>query len=224
MKVAVIHGQAHRGSTWNCVQIFLQEIIKPGDEIQEFYVNQMDFCIGCFQCFSEGEECCPHFAKVAPLAQAIDEADLIVMASPTYVMGMSGQLKAFLDHLGYQWMVHRPRVSMQDKVGVAISTTAGLGAKGVTKSLRNHYFHWGIPRSYGLGFAVAADSWENVAEKKKERIIHQLKKTARKAAASTGKKQFHPFLFLYRKVISAMHKNSAGYERDRDYWIEQGWI
>jgi len=49
-------------------------------------------------------------------------------------MEMSGQLKTFFDHMAYRWISHRPHPSMKNKIGVAISTTAGAGAKGPQKN------------------------------------------------------------------------------------------
>ena len=60
-------------------------------------------------------------------------------------MGMTGQLKTFLDHMGYRWLSHRPHPQMFRKIGLAVSTAAGAGAKRVTKDLRRRYFFWGTP-------------------------------------------------------------------------------
>ncbi|HEY8391580.1 MAG TPA: NAD(P)H-dependent oxidoreductase, partial [Capillibacterium sp.] len=47
------------------------------------------------------------------------------------VLGMTGQLKTFLDHMGYRWLPHRPHPQMFRKIGLAVSTAAGAGAKKV---------------------------------------------------------------------------------------------
>lgn len=45
----------------------------------------------------------------------------------TIIHGQShkGSMKAFLDHYGYRWMVHRPEEKMFRKQAVCISTAAG---------------------------------------------------------------------------------------------------
>ena len=55
-----------------------------------------------------------------PVTNAMDEADVIILASPVYVYHATGAMKAFLDHYGYRWMVHRPEESMFKKQGVCI--------------------------------------------------------------------------------------------------------
>ncbi len=65
---------------------------------------------------------------------AMDEADVIILASPVYVYHSTGAMKAFLDHYGYRWMVHSPEESMFKKQGVCISTAAGAGMKSTNDS------------------------------------------------------------------------------------------
>ena len=52
-------------------------------------------------------------------------------ATPPTVPSMTGQLKTFLDHMGYRWLPHRPHPQMFRKIGLAVSTAAGAGAKKV---------------------------------------------------------------------------------------------
>lgn len=65
----------------------------------------------------EGEKKCPHYEALLPITTAIDEADVIILPSPVYVYHATGAMKAFLDHYGYRWMVHRPEESMFKKQG-----------------------------------------------------------------------------------------------------------
>lgn len=50
------------------------------------------------------------------------------MDTPNYCMGMTGQLKTFFDHMAYRWLSHSPLGAMQNKIAIAVSTTAGAGA------------------------------------------------------------------------------------------------
>ncbi len=82
---------------------------------------------GCYACFERGEQFCPHADTIQPIVRALLEADLLVFESPCYVLGMSGQLKALLDHMAYLWMANRPDERMFSKIGLAVSTAAGNG-------------------------------------------------------------------------------------------------
>lgn len=80
MKIAVIHGQKHHGSTWNTSRILQTALLSAEDTYDEFFVNDVSACIGCFICIMRGEEKCPHRAVTEPIIKAIEDADVIVDA------------------------------------------------------------------------------------------------------------------------------------------------
>ena len=130
MKITILYGQNHQGST---CQIARRLAEKVGGEVTEFFLPRDfgEFCIGCTSCFAESETKCPHYEKLLPITQAIDEAALLILASPVYVYHATGAMKALLDHYGWRWMVHRPEETMFDKQAVCISTAAGAGMSGL---------------------------------------------------------------------------------------------
>ena len=100
MKITVINGSMRRGSTWNSTQAILKELSKIQEtQVTEFFLprDMPHFCAGCYSCFYKGENTCPHAGAVQPIAQAILEADLVVLTSPVYGFDVSGQMKALLD-------------------------------------------------------------------------------------------------------------------------------
>ena len=64
-----------------------------------------------------------------PIIERIEKADLIIIATPVFVMSCSSGLKALLDHLAYIWLVHRPKESMFKKVGFIITSAGGSGVR-----------------------------------------------------------------------------------------------
>ena len=66
MKIVVLHGQMHKGSTYNITKLFSDNISVENTKIIEFFMpkDTPPFCIGCFSCFEKGEEKCPHADKV----------------------------------------------------------------------------------------------------------------------------------------------------------------
>ena len=125
MKIVIIHGQSHKGSTYHIAHMLAEKI---SSDIKEFFLPKDfgEFCVGCTKCFTESETKCPHYEKLKPLTDAMDEANVIILASPVYVFHATGAMKAFLDHYGYRWMVHSPEESMFKKQGVCISTAPEL--------------------------------------------------------------------------------------------------
>ena len=109
-----------------------------------------DFCCGCYTCIEGHEEKCPHAAHVQPVIQAMRDADGLIFATPVYVMDMTAQMKAFLDHTGYFYMVHRPYPEMFQKSALVISTAAGGGTKDANASIARSLKHWGVRRIFFL--------------------------------------------------------------------------
>lgn len=224
MKIVVIHGQNHEGSTYNITKLFIDRLTKSRDEVLEFHTNNICSCLGCFNCIVKSEEACPHRKTVQPIIEAIEGADVVIAESPNYCMGMSGQLKTFFDHMAYRWMSHRPHPSMKNKIGLAISTTAGVGASKTSKSIKLHMFWWGISRIYRVSEAVAAMSWKDVKPDKKENIIKKVDKISIKILKEVGEVKVglkSRFIFnIMRIQQSKMDWNPV----DKKYWKDNGWI
>ena len=84
MRVAIIHGQNHKGATYHVARELADKL--GGDTVEFFLPRDFgEFCVGCTQCFTAGEERCPHRERLAPITKALDEADVIILASPVYV-------------------------------------------------------------------------------------------------------------------------------------------
>lgn len=222
MKTVIIHGQSHKGSTYHSAHSLAEKI---GGELTEFFLPRDfgEFCCGCLNCFNESERKCPHYEKLAPLTEAMDEADVIILASPVYVYHATGAMKAFLDHYGYRWMVHSPDGRMFRKQGVCISTAAGAGMKSANKDMADSLFFWGVARIYRLGTGVAAADWESVSEKKKASIDRKLDKIAAKIVRSAGRVRpgiKTKGLFM---IMRLFQKNGFN-KRDVDHWKAHGWL
>ena len=66
MKIALIHGANHMGSTYHIARMLAEKV---DGEITEFFLPRDfgEFCLGCTQCFYEKEEKCPHHEKRRPI-------------------------------------------------------------------------------------------------------------------------------------------------------------
>ncbi len=221
MKTVIIHGQSHQGSTYHIAHTLGEKL---GGESKEFFLpRDFDkFCVGCNQCFMKGEESCPHYEALQPLTTALDEADVIILASPVYVYHATGAMKAFLDHYGYRWMVHRPEGSMFRKQGVCICTAAGAGLSSTNKDMADSLFFWGVGKIYRYGKGVAAIEWKGVNEKKRASI-----EKATTALANRIRKQHGRVTpgIKTRVWFFAMHlmQRKGFNEADARYWKEKGW-
>ena len=222
MKTVIIHGQAHEGSTCRIARMIAE---KTGGETVEFFLPRDfgQFCTGCTACFTKGEDKCPHRAALAPILAAMDAANVIILASPVYVFHATGAMKAFLDHLGWQWMAHRPKGIMIGKHGVCVATAAGAGVKSTLKDLAHSLFYWGVGRIEKLGMPVSATDWDGVSDKKKAAIE---KKTAAIAARlKFCRGRVTPTLKTRAMFgIMRMVQKKGWNPMDVDYWRKNGWL
>ena len=222
MRTVIIHGQSHKGSTYHIAHSLAEKI---GGEITEYFLPKDfgEFCVGCAACFMEREQKCPHYEKLQNITEAIDRSDVIILASPVYVFHVTGAMKAFLDHYGYRWMVHRPEESMFAKQGVCISTAAGSGMKSANKDMADSLFFWGVAKIYKYGRGVAAIDWNGVSEKNKQSIDKATTVLARKIVRRNGKVK--PGIKT-RGLFFMMHiMQKKGFNKsDVEYWKQKGWI
>jgi len=221
MKTVIIHGQNHNGSTCHIAKQLADKI---GGETNEFFLPRDfgDFCCGCTQCFTKNETKCPHYERLSPITQAIDEADVIILASPVYVYHATGAMKAFLDHYGWRWMVHRPDERMFKKQGVCISTAAGAGTRSTNKDMADSLFFWGVPKIYKYGIGVAATSWDGVPEKKKRRVEKATDSIADKIIKRNGRVKPGIKTKGFFHMMRMLQKNGWN-EADINYWKAKGW-
>ena len=221
MNIVIINGTNHKGSTEHIARIIAEKI---GGEITEFFLPRDfgEFCTGCTSCFMKTETKCPHYEKLLPITNAMDAADVIILASPVYVYHASGAMKAFLDHYGYQWMIHRPKDAMFKKQSVCVSTAAGAGTKSTIKDMSDSLFFWGVAKQYKLGLAVAATNWEKISGKKKASIEKKSTAIARKINRRNGKVKPGLKTKAFFCIMRMLQKNGWN-EPDVEYWQEKGW-
>jgi multimeric flavodoxin WrbA len=226
MKTVIIYGIEHKGSTYNVVQLFKNRLGIHDDNLKEFFLpkNMPHFCVGCNNCFMKGEVFCPHNDYVAPIKEAIINAELIILASPVYLFHVTGQMKTLLDHFGFQFMNHRPNKSMFSKTALVVSIAAGAGMNSAIKDMTGSLEYWGVSQIYKFGFAVFASNWNEISKKNKFKIERQIEKISKTILAKINDKKpklkIKGLFYLFRM----MHKKTDSIAHDKEYWKNQGWL
>lgn len=223
MKTVVVYGQKHRGNTWRLTQMLLEKLDCRKEETEEYFINGIGQCIGCYTCIMEDEMKCPHRKETDALIRSIETAELIIFSSPNYCFEMTGQMKSFCDHMAYRWMIHRP-VDMRRKIGVAISTTAGGGAGSVTKSIVRQFSWWSVGRTYQFPVAVWADNWEKISEKRMRGITRKVNKLAGKINCKIAKSRACIKTRLLFAVMRKMHQGEGWNKVEHEYWKANGFF
>jgi multimeric flavodoxin WrbA len=221
MNIVMINGQNHTGSTYHIGRMIADKV---GGEITEFFLPKDfdEFCVGCTLCFTKSETLCPHYKKLQPIVEAMDKADLLIFTSPVYVYHVTGSMKAFLDHLGYRWMVHRPAANMFRKQAVCVATAAGAGTKSTIKDITDSLFYWGISRIYKYGIAIFTTSYDKINEKTTKKIDKKTTSIAKKIHETDGHVKIKLKTRLFFWIMHLVQRKGWS-EADSKYWAENGW-
>ncbi len=228
MKICILYGSPRKKNTYAAVQQ-IKERLRLHEEVEfvEYILQKEphDFCCGCYTCINGAEEKCPHAAHVQPVIQAMRGADGLIFATPVYVMDMTAQMKAFLDHTGYFYIVHRPYPEMFQKSALVVSTAAGAGTKDANASVIRSLKHWGVRRIYSCGISIFAPGWDAIPASRKRKIEKRLDCVTDAFWRSLGAKKrptMHTRLLFF--AMKQMQKRKKGTGADATYWKRQGWL
>lgn len=225
MKVTVVYGQSHRGVTWNMVQVFLSRLGPEG--VDEYFLpsDGPGCCVGCCRCFLEGEERCPHGAKMSRIMESMLSSDVIVLASPNYVDGMSGAMKDMCDHMAFAWMSHRPQPSMFRKTGVVMASSAGAPNGRVLSAMSKQLRSWMVPKVFEIGLISRAWSYDTVSAKRRGKVERKCAEVARKIRVREGKMPFSLRQRIMFRIFRSMQSGKAAWnETDMIWWENNGWL
>jgi multimeric flavodoxin WrbA len=141
MKVVAFNGSARKdGNTTMLVNYVFEELQKHDieTELVQLAGKHPHGCIACYQCFErKNRRCAVDTDCINECIEKMEQADGIILASPTYFANMSTELKAIIDRCG---MTSRANGDMfKRKVGAAVATHRRGGAVHVFDSI-NHFF------------------------------------------------------------------------------------
>ena len=155
-----VMGSPHRhGNTEILLDTFLKGAEDAGGIPEKIILSKLEYtsCRGCNACHKSGE--CILDDDIPPVFNRMLIADCIVISSPIFTMGITAELKSFIDRAHYLWVQHfklatKP-LSPDKKVlhrGYFLST-AGMD--------RDDVFHTAFPMMRALfnifGFSYCAD-------------------------------------------------------------------
>lgn len=220
MNITLIRATKRKNSsTYNGAQYFISKLKNVGD-VYEFTLpdDMPHICRGCYACLRGNEDKCGGSEYLKPINEAIAKSDLIIFCNPVWCFHTSGQIKSFLDHYGYRWLVHRPNFDMQNKQAVIITTAGGGGLKSAVKDVKDSMDYWGVARTYCVTQSVWGYFWNDMPEKFKKTFQKKLEKTAEKVMKhAKNLKPTFKVKSMY-KMFEKLHKNDKMWEIDNEYW------
>jgi multimeric flavodoxin WrbA len=104
LKVLGISGSPHRhGNTETLLDSFLDGAQAAGASVEKVVLREINYspCQGCNACHKTGD--CIVKDDAPGLYNKILAADIVAVASPIYSMGITAQLKGFIDRAQYLW-------------------------------------------------------------------------------------------------------------------------
>ena len=220
MNITLIRATKRKNSsTYNGAQYFISKLKNVG-EVYEFTLpdDMPHICRGCYACLRGNEDKCGGSEYLKPINEAIAKSDLVIFCNPVWCFHTSGQIKSFLDHYGYRWLVHRPNFDMQNKQAVIITTAGGGGLKSAVKDVKDSMDYWGVARTYCVTQSVWGYFWNDMPEKFKKTFQKKLEKTAEKVMKhAKNLKPTFKVKSMY-KMFEKLHKNDKMWEIDNEYW------
>ena len=160
MKVLLFNGSPNRaGCTYTALHEVAQQLHKHGIETEIFQVGAKPVagCIGCGKC--AGGAGCIFDDGVNELAARLDEFDAMVVGSPVYYAGPSGQCTAFLDRLFYS-----ASGKLRGKPGAAVVSCRRGGASASYDRLLKYFGINSMP-------IVTSQYWNQVHGNRPEEVL-----------------------------------------------------
>ncbi|HJD23249.1 MAG TPA: flavodoxin family protein [Firmicutes bacterium] len=151
MKVICINGSPNEHG---CTDAALKEVEgalrRRGIQTERVYLGKRPVpgCIGCRECQQTGR--CIQNDGVNDLLEKLDEIDALVVGSPVYYAGPSGQVTAFLDRLFYA-----AGGRMAGKLGAAVVSCRRGGASAAFDRLNKYFTISNMP-------VVSSQYWNQV--------------------------------------------------------------
>jgi len=166
LRIVGLSGSARVGGNTDLV---LQEALAAakaeGAEVNLIRVSdyQLSPCIGCSTCFSTKK--CVHEDDGERLYGEIANADGIIMASPSYFQGVTGQMKILIDRIGFLALA-RGNKDFAEKVGGVIGVARRSGVSSTCTQMIIFLTALGIIiPSGGRVYAIGRDKGEVTKDK-----------------------------------------------------------
>lgn len=104
MKVLVINGSPRaKGNSDLLCDEFIRGAEEAGNQVEKISLREKEIspCKACYACFRTGS--CVQKDDMAEILEKAEKADVLLLATPTYFLTMSGQMKVMIDRLLPKW-------------------------------------------------------------------------------------------------------------------------
>ncbi|MDQ7092148.1 flavodoxin family protein [Desulfosporosinus sp. PR] len=142
MKVVAFNGSPRvNGNTAQSLKIVLEELEKEGikTELVQLGGRKVFGCLACGQCGKiKNNRCARKDDEMNTFIEKVEEADGIIIGSPTYFSNVTTEVKALIDRCGYVAKANGGSL-LRGKVGTAVVSARRAGST-FTYSAINFFF------------------------------------------------------------------------------------
>jgi multimeric flavodoxin WrbA len=176
------------------------------------------FCDGCLFCVSVGEESCPEYRTIGPIAAKMDTADGLILGAPVHTFAVTGLMKNFVEY----YMYKRNRPSFFGKKAIVTCTAAGGGHKGVLEFLEGTAQAWGCDVVTRLGIS-SSQMYKKRYIKLVDECTHDV---AQKFVGAISQGELQQVTFRQLVNFRAMQNMTRNQKESKNYryWQERNWL
>jgi multimeric flavodoxin WrbA len=163
MKILILNGSPHpHGNTQALIDAFKEGAVSKGHEIAEIDAARLQIhgCLGCEYCHTRGSGSCIQKDDMQKVYTLLQQAEVLVLASPIYYHGFSGQLKCAIDRL---YAIGAPGQLKLRRIAMLLSSGADQVYEGAVYSFNEDFVNFLGLENAGI---VTAYGFENKSEAK----------------------------------------------------------
>ena len=180
MKILIINGSPRiNGLTAGILHALERNLIAQGADVEFFNLSELSMsqCRGCCSCYATGH--CHMNDDAEKLSGVIEEADGLVLGTPTYASNVSGYMKVLIDrgHFVIEQLLN-------GKYCVTVTTGENYGSRDAARVLKNLVLYSGgklvknmiVNAPFNGGVPVAVEKRAERAGRKLFRAVSRHKK------------------------------------------------
>ncbi|MDY6843496.1 MAG: flavodoxin family protein [Thermodesulfobacteriota bacterium] len=183
-------------------------------DITELKIN---YCTGCGVCHKEGT--CIQKDDFSYLEEKMLHADGLVIASPVYIMHVSGQMKTLMDRCSN--IIHCQK--FLGKYAGAVTTTGSMGEEAVAHYIRNFIIFCG---AQCIGEVMAKVPYDGIIDEDKVNdslhLGHALAKAMKAQRSLPDQINIHQEFRIH--MGANIQRKRDEWQAEYAYWKEKGWI
>lgn len=168
MNILVVNGSPRpRGNTKQMVEAFQEGAVSSGHRVDVVDVcrKKINGCLACEYCHTKGNGDCIQKDDMQEIYELLKNSDMLVIASPIYYHGISGQLKCAIDR--FYSVAYPVKPDRLKKVAMILSSGDADMYDGALFSFKGDFLDYLNLENMGV---VTAHGAENGSPKKRKEL------------------------------------------------------